>query len=462
MINFHCFYIRIKHCIICAQVSSKFYATIANCPTARIIVIGDEILKGQVKDTNSYYMCNLLYKCGIKMKKISVIGDNVEEISKEIRDASNKYTYVITSGGIGPTHDDVTYEGLAKAFNDTLHYHPRLVDIIKYQFGINDSSSLAYKMARIPRKASLKFGLNPSTGKPNTYPYIVLENVYVFPGSPVFLEKSFQSLYQELLSTDRRFIKEELFINAWEEVFVNALSSVVKEFPNVTFGSYPVNNCRYFKTFVTIESDNKSDTQKAKERFYKLNPTDIFVNFDRTPHIDCITKYNKFLQSCSRRSIYEQALEKLRQLYQNFEDVSIHIDGSIESSIVIHLAYICKTQSHFNNKLQVIYFKETQSVDLEEFVKEMIDKYSLAVYIVEAAPDERINKLIFMQPHLRKLLIGKIEEMGKNEVNRNYNNISNANHTHTQLQIYNLLHNWTNEDVWTLASSLYLPYKSTT
>lgn len=64
----------------------------------------------------------------------------------------------------------------------------------------------------------------------------------------------------------------------------------------------------------------------------------------------------------------------LRQMCQNFEDVSIHIDGSIESSIVIHLAYICKTQSHFNNKLQVIYFKETQSADLEEFVKEMIDK----------------------------------------------------------------------------------------
>ncbi|KMQ86024.1 fad synthetase [Lasius niger] len=189
-------------------------------------------------------MCNLLYKCGIKVKKISVISDNVDEISKEIRNASNKYTYVITSGGIGPTHDDVTYEGLAKAFDDTLHYHPKLVDIIKYQFGINDASSLAYKMAQIPQKASLKFGSNPSMEKAITYLYIVLENVYVFPGSPVFFEKSFQNLYKELLSTNRRFIKEELFINAREEIFVNALSTVVKEFPNVTFGSYPVNNCR--------------------------------------------------------------------------------------------------------------------------------------------------------------------------------------------------------------------------
>ncbi|GAB1864348.1 FAD synthetase [Camponotus japonicus] len=453
MLSIQCFCICVKR-IMCAQVSSKFYATTVNHPTARIIVIGDEILKGQVKDTNSYYMCNLLYKCGIKVKKISVIGDNVEEISKEIRDTSNKYTYVITSGGIGPTHDDVTYEGLAKAFNDILHYHPKLVDIIKYQFGINDPSSLAYKMAQIPQKASLKFSLNPSTGKPNTYPYVVLENVYVFPGSPVFFEKSFQSLYQELLSISKKFIKEELFINAREHVFVNALSTVVKEFPNVTFGSYPVNNCRYFKAFVTIESDNESDVQKAKQRFYKLNPADIFVDFDRTPHIDCITKYNKFLQSCLRPSIYEQSLEKLRQLYQNFDHVSIHIDGNIESSIIIHLAHICKTQLHINNKLQVVYFKEKQSTDPEEFIKEMIDKYNLAVYIVEAAPDKRIDKLIFMQPQLRTLLIGKIEEVGKNEVNYN------SNMNNDQLQICNLLHKWTNEDLWVLASSLYLPYKS--
>lgn len=64
----------------------------------------------------------------------------------------------------------------------------------------------------------------------------------------------------------------------------------------------------------------------------------------------------------------------LRQLYQNFDHVSIHIDGSIESSVVLHLAHICKTQSNFDNKLQVVYFKEKQSADLEEFVKGMIDK----------------------------------------------------------------------------------------
>jgi len=70
--------------------------------------------------------------------------------------------------------------------------------------------------------------------------------------------------------------------------------------------------CRYFKAFVTIESDNKNDIKRAKQRFYELNPTNIFVNFDRMPHIDCIIKYNNFLQNCSHQSIYVQSLEKIR------------------------------------------------------------------------------------------------------------------------------------------------------
>ncbi|XP_077275451.1 FAD synthase isoform X3 [Temnothorax americanus] len=369
-------------------VLSRRYVKGLNRPTAGIIVIGDEILKAQVKDTNSHYICNLLYKCGIQVKKISVISDDVEEISKEIKDASNKYTYVITSGGIGPTHDDVTYKGLAKAFNDKLHYHPKLVDIIKNHFMINDALSPVYKIAQIPEKASLKFGLNTNINKPNSFPYITLENIYVFPGSPVFLEKSFQNLYEELLSTNKRFVKEEVFIDAREDLFANALSTVVKEFPNVSFGSYPVNNCRQF--------------------------------------------------------------------YQNPERVLIYFDSSMESSVVIHLAHICKTQLHSDNKLQVVYFKKEMPVDMEEFIKEMVDKYNLIMYTVETAVDNKINKIV--QLHLRPtLLIGKVEESGESKINSNYNSMDNVN----QLQIDNPLHNWTKKDVWTFASSLYLPCKLT-
>lgn len=94
-------------------------------------------------------MCTLLYECGVKVEKISVIKDDIDTIANEIHEFSERYNYVITSGGIGPTHDDMTFDGLAKAFNDTLHYHPRLFEIIKKLYKTDDKSSPAFKMANV-------------------------------------------------------------------------------------------------------------------------------------------------------------------------------------------------------------------------------------------------------------------------------------------------------------------------
>ncbi|PIC43286.1 hypothetical protein B9Z55_004077 [Caenorhabditis nigoni] len=90
--------------------------------TAAIVVIGDEILKGTTRDTNSHFLCKRLHKLGVNIKKIAVVGDDISEISREVQSASGAYDYVITSGGVGPTHDDKTYLGLAHAFTDQLHF----------------------------------------------------------------------------------------------------------------------------------------------------------------------------------------------------------------------------------------------------------------------------------------------------------------------------------------------------
>ncbi|XP_065574285.1 probable FAD synthase isoform X2 [Artemia franciscana] len=88
--------------------------------TVVIIVTGDEILKGQTQDTNSHFLCQRLYKLGVKVGKISTISDDIDEIASEVKDFSQRIQYVITPGGIGPTHDDITLEGIAKAFNEKL------------------------------------------------------------------------------------------------------------------------------------------------------------------------------------------------------------------------------------------------------------------------------------------------------------------------------------------------------
>ncbi|KAL7288926.1 hypothetical protein TKK_0016892 [Trichogramma kaykai] len=242
--------------------------------TAGIIVIGNEILKAQVKDTNSHFICTHLYRCGVKVEKISVIGDNVDEIAQEIKHFSKKYTHVITSGGIGPTHDDVTYEGLAKAFNDTLHRHPAIAEAIRKYFRVEDPSSPAYKLSEIPKRAVLKFGINEATKLPHNFPCVILENVYVFPGSPIFLERGFGSLCKVLFDSNSRFACTELLINASEEVFADVLTSLSKEYPNVIFGSYPEEASNYIAR-VTIESTNEADMEKAKRKFCSLLPPHI-------------------------------------------------------------------------------------------------------------------------------------------------------------------------------------------
>lgn len=254
------------------------YGYVMERKTAGIIIIGNEILRAQVKDTNSYFVCDLLYKCGVKVKKISVIGDDVEEIKKEIQEFSARYNYVVTSGGIGPTHDDVTYEALAKAFDDELHYDPTMVSIIEKLFKNPDRSSPAYKMAKIPRKAILRFGVNGKTGQKLTYPRVTLGNVYVFPGSPTFLEKSFESLCAELFDEKRPFAKDELFLDANEESFAKALDIVAEEFPNVTFGSYPEISNKCYRARVTVESEDEETTKSAVARFRSLVPPTIFVD----------------------------------------------------------------------------------------------------------------------------------------------------------------------------------------
>ena len=110
-------------------------------PSAGIIIIGDEILKGQTQDTNTHFLATNLKSNGIQLKRVVVIPDEIETIADEVKTFSDKFDFVLTSGGVGPTHDDVTYEGVAKAFEDTTFLHPELEAFIRGYFkDVNDAT----------------------------------------------------------------------------------------------------------------------------------------------------------------------------------------------------------------------------------------------------------------------------------------------------------------------------------
>lgn len=123
-------------------------------------------------DTNSGFLTRALRRLGVSVQRIIVIPDKQEVIAKEVALLSPQYTHLITSGGIGPTHDDVTFESIALAFQEELHVHPELSRLVQEFFGAVDENSPTMKLAMVPRSAKLNYGTDPQTGKPLRYPLV--------------------------------------------------------------------------------------------------------------------------------------------------------------------------------------------------------------------------------------------------------------------------------------------------
>ena len=160
--------------------------------TAGLIIIGDEILSGRTKDTNANYIAKELIKIGVKLVEIRVVSDEIRTIKKTVISFHNKFTYVFTTGGIGPTHDDITSESIARAFKKKYITDQRVLKILQEYYKKDKLNQGRRKMAKIP--AGCELILNPLTGAPG----FKLKNVYVLPGVPIIMKKMFKSLIKNL------------------------------------------------------------------------------------------------------------------------------------------------------------------------------------------------------------------------------------------------------------------------
>jgi len=154
--------------------------------TAGIIIIGDEILSGKIQDLNSQFMVKELRLHGIDVRRISVVPDDVHEIAKEVKEFSERFDYVFTSGGIGPTHDDVTIESIAQAFNARVISNDSIKKFLHERYG-KKLTTAQLKMAEVPEGAEL---INDEAIR---FPLIIFKNIYILPGIPEYLEKKFLS-----------------------------------------------------------------------------------------------------------------------------------------------------------------------------------------------------------------------------------------------------------------------------
>jgi molybdenum cofactor synthesis domain-containing protein len=202
--------------------------------TAAILVIGDEILSGRTKDKNIGYIAEYLTALGIDLKEVRVVGDDEPEIVAAVNALRARYTYVFTTGGIGPTHDDITAECVAKAFGVTIDHDPRAIAILTERLAKTGSemNEARMRMTRIPAGADLVHN------KVSAAPGFWLGNVIVMAGVPSIMQVMLDEVAPKL-TTGVRVLSETVRADAREGDIGTPLGEIAKAHPEVAIGSYP-------------------------------------------------------------------------------------------------------------------------------------------------------------------------------------------------------------------------------
>lgn len=199
--------------------------------SAALIVIGNEILSGRTQDLNIKFLGGELGKIGIFLNEVRIIADNENKIIKTVQELKDCHNYVFTTGGIGPTHDDITSLSVAKAFGAELELHEPSAKKMREHYGSNLNEA-RLKMAHIPSGAS------PIETKITSAPGFKIENVFVLAGVPMIAKAMFDALLPEL-SVGPPIISRYIEALLGEGDIANQLEKIQNKFPDTDIGSYP-------------------------------------------------------------------------------------------------------------------------------------------------------------------------------------------------------------------------------
>lgn len=194
-----------------------------------ILVVGDEILSGDTEEANAGFMARALYERGVSLGRVVIVPDDLDEIAQQLAGLAADFDVVITCGGIGPTHDDVTMEAIARAFDVALVEHPELLRLLQRWKG-DDLEDRHRRLAQVPAPTVLHWF-------DDAFPLVQVENVYVLPGVPRLLKKKLEHLLPRLAGEP---MHQRQFKTSHDELSIaDALAAVADRWPDVSLGSYP-------------------------------------------------------------------------------------------------------------------------------------------------------------------------------------------------------------------------------
>jgi molybdenum cofactor synthesis domain-containing protein len=218
--------------------------------TAAILVIGDEILSGRTKDKNIGYIADHLTRIGIQLREVRIVPDEEDEIVGAVNALRTRYTYVFTTGGIGPTHDDITADSIARAFGAGIDVDPRALALMKPYY---ERRGLELTPARL-RMARLPAGSELVANSVSIAPGFRIENVIVMAGVPNIMQVMLDAVTPHL-RTGRKMLSETIELTRPEGEVADLFAAHQKEFPDVPMGSYPfVREAKVFGTQLVLRS----------------------------------------------------------------------------------------------------------------------------------------------------------------------------------------------------------------
>jgi FAD synthetase len=231
--------------------------------SAGIIIIGNEVLSGKTQDINSYFLCTELRQLGVEVQKISTIPDVIELIGGEVAEFSRRFNWVFTTGGVGPTHDDVTIDGVAHGFGLRVVRHPDIERRMRQRLGA-DVNEARLRMANVPEGAELL------ATEALFAPVVKIHNVFIFPGIPRILQERFHAIKERF--REAPYFLKNVYVKLGEGIIAKMLNDVLAQFPGLLLGSYPVLEIPEYKVKVTFESKDPQYLQRALQSFLSSLP----------------------------------------------------------------------------------------------------------------------------------------------------------------------------------------------
>jgi molybdenum cofactor synthesis domain-containing protein len=241
---------------------------------AEILIIGNEILSGKVADEHSAFLCREFRVLGVNVRQVVVLPDEVEAIAEAVRVSWHRADLIVTTGGVGPTHDDVTIEGIARGLGRPLVRHPDLFELVREVYGASDDPYVN-RLADVPEGATLVRAPGMRV------PVVVVDKLYVFPGVPEVLRRKFHAIKSRFQNDP--FHLRTIYLGVGEEAIASLLYDAAARYPDLSLGSYPAVDGASYRVRLTLESKDETCLQAAFMFLMGRLPAGSVRSVDREP-----------------------------------------------------------------------------------------------------------------------------------------------------------------------------------